>query len=181
MGNAMKGRAQKNHAGGAAFLGNLVRDARKRRALSQTALAQKARLNQKTISAIENGAEGTEIGTVLRVFEELGLRIGVEPANKASGPKKQDVLRSLRKVKAQLKAAGVASLALFGSTARGDAGPESDVDIMVDLSIAPSIANIAKVQDLLDEAIGHKVDFTLRDSLRGEVLAQAEREAIYVI
>jgi DNA-binding XRE family transcriptional regulator len=36
-----------------------------------------AKLSQKTISAIENGAEGTEIGTISRVLGELGLKMDI--------------------------------------------------------------------------------------------------------
>src|SRR5258708_4596803 len=50
---------------------------------------------------------------------------------------KQDILAKLREHEAALKAPGVSHAALFGSRARGDAGPDSDIDILVD--IAPDV------------------------------------------
>ena len=40
------------------------------------------------------------------------------------------VIAKLRAHERQLKAAGIVRLSLFGSTARGDAGPDSDVDLL---------------------------------------------------
>jgi uncharacterized protein len=47
---------------------------------------------------------------------------------------RQTLLQTLRAHEAELRRAGVQSLSLFGSAARGDAGRDSDVDIAVRLS-----------------------------------------------
>lgn len=57
--------------------GNIVRGVRKDKGLSQADLGKITGLNQKTISAIENGAEGTEISTFLRVVGSLGLGVRI--------------------------------------------------------------------------------------------------------
>jgi predicted nucleotidyltransferase len=44
-----------------------------------------------------------------------------------------DVLRTLRSHEDELKRRGAAHAALFGSVARGEAGPGSDIDVLVDL------------------------------------------------
>ena len=46
-------------------------------------------------------------------------------------PRRADVLRVLAEHRAELEAMGVASLAVFGSVARDEARPNSDVDILV--------------------------------------------------
>ncbi len=46
---------------------------------------------------------------------------------------KQDIIARLRENEAALKARGVAHAALFGSRARGDARPDSDTDIMIEI------------------------------------------------
>jgi hypothetical protein len=45
----------------------------------------------------------------------------------------EDVLATLRVHEAEWRAAGIRRLSLFGSVARGDAGPDSDVDLVVQL------------------------------------------------
>jgi len=54
-------------------LGQNIRLARVRRRLSQEELAQACNITRKTLYAIEKGAQGTTIGTVLAVLWKLGL------------------------------------------------------------------------------------------------------------
>jgi predicted nucleotidyltransferase len=73
---------------------------------------------------------------------------------------------------------GVESMALFGSAARGDAGPSSDIDILVDLRHSISLFRLVALQLRLQELLdAPKVDVVLRDSifppLRERILAEA--------
>jgi len=73
---------------------------------------------------------------------------------------------------------GVRSLALFGSVARGDAGANSDVDLLVEfdrpVGLLHLIGTEQRLQDLLQVA---KVDLVLRDDvipeLKDGILAEA--------
>lgn len=58
-------------------IGNLIRNARKRKALSQQALASLAGLRQASISAIENGSPNTKLQTLLIVLSALGLEFQI--------------------------------------------------------------------------------------------------------
>jgi len=69
-------------------------------------------------------------------------------------------------------------MALFGSAARGDAGPLSDIDILVDLPHSISLFRLVALQLRLQELLdAPKVDVVLRDSifppLRERILAEA--------
>ena len=66
-------------------IGNLIRRARKQRALSQKALGDKAGLRQETISLIENGNLAAKIETVLAVLAALDLELQIAPRSKG-GP-----------------------------------------------------------------------------------------------
>lgn len=182
-----------------ASIGNLVRDARRLKNISQTALAQKTNLNQKTISALENGAEGTEIRTVLLVFKALGLRFDIgaigsqDPIYSSEdgkmkaikkyfiGPDREETLVSLRRASERLKEAGVTSLVLFGSTARGEAGPNSDIDLGYEISGNPGIFAVGKVESILQELFTHKVDLVSLKDLRVDIREKTEGEMIRVI
>jgi predicted nucleotidyltransferase len=48
-----------------------------------------------------------------------------------------DIIRLLHENRARLEALGVTHAYLFGSVACGEAGPDSDVDVMVDLDEGP--------------------------------------------
>jgi uncharacterized protein len=72
-------------------------------------------------------------------------------------------------------------LSLFGSVLRGDAGPESDVDLLVEFSreARPSFLDLAEIeQELAGLLSGRRVDLRTADDLsryfREEVLSEAE-------
>jgi HTH-type transcriptional regulator/antitoxin HipB len=60
-------------------LSNLIRRARKRRALSQGALCASAGLRQETISLIENRNSAAKIETILAVLAALDLELRLAP------------------------------------------------------------------------------------------------------
>ncbi|MGI8743326.1 MAG: nucleotidyltransferase family protein [Bryobacteraceae bacterium] len=88
---------------------------------------------------------------------------------------REQVIATLRALEPELKAAGVLSLSLFGSTARGDAGPESDVDVAV--RVSESFSNrgldyfwrMEQLEQRLSRLLGRKVD-VLEEPVRKERL-----------
>ena len=88
----------------------------------------------------------------------------------------EEILARLREVTPALKAGGVTKLAIFGSRARGDARPDSDLDVLVDT--APSGASppfdLFGVLHLIEDATGLPAQISMRDSLKPRV---AERIA----
>ena len=63
-------------------LGALIQSARQKRGLSQQQLASLIGKRQKTISAIENGSDGTKFDTLLRVIAILDLDMQIVPRRK---------------------------------------------------------------------------------------------------
>ena len=96
---------------------------------------------------------------------------------------KDVILAQLRAYEAELKAAGIASLSIFGSVARGDATDRSDVDVVVRLSPESSESGFAYIGRLealaqcLQEILGCPVDI-VSEPVRKERLRRAiERDA----
>jgi len=79
-----------------------------------------------------------------------------------------------------LRARGVVHAAVFGSVARGEAGPESDVDILVTLDDQKvrSLLDYAGVAADLEDVIGRSVDLADSGRLRPEIAPLALGEAI---
>lgn len=65
-------------------LGAIVQSERLRQGMTQSELASLTRTQQKTISAIENGSEGTKLGTLLSVIASLGLDLQIVPRRRDS-------------------------------------------------------------------------------------------------
>ena len=91
-------------------------------------------------------------------------------------------LRQLRSDMSELQARGIRSMALGGSVARGTQGPDSDVDLVVELDPAMRIGVFAFVgiQRRIEERLGRKTDLLDRKALHADVLASLERDAISV-
>jgi HTH-type transcriptional regulator/antitoxin HipB len=67
-------------------IGNLIRRARKKRALSQQALGQKTGLRQETLSLVENGNPAVKIETLLSILSALDLEFQIAPRSKSWDP-----------------------------------------------------------------------------------------------
>jgi predicted nucleotidyltransferase len=94
---------------------------------------------------------------------------------------REDVIATLRAHEAALKKQKVVHAALFGSLARGEAGPDSDIDIMVELDeeALPTLWDYAGICTYIEELFPIKVDVAQRAGLRAHVRPSAERDAIY--
>ena len=95
--------------------------------------------------------------------------------------KAEHVLATLRIHETDLRAHGVTHVALFGSTARGEATSRSDVDILVDLDpeVVVTVFDYAGVKAYIAGLFDAPVDVASRDGLKPRIRPAAERDAIY--
>ncbi len=95
--------------------------------------------------------------------------------------KREEALRVLAEHREEIAAFGVTSLSIFGSVARDEAGPESDVDILVEFGIAADLFEFVRLQNYLAGILGRRVDLAtpdaLRESMREQILKGALRAA----
>ncbi|MFN7934221.1 MAG: nucleotidyltransferase family protein [Bryobacteraceae bacterium] len=93
---------------------------------------------------------------------------------------RDDVIATLRGHEAELRAAGVVRLSLFGSTVRGEAGPDSDVDLLAafDDSCRISLLDLAGIEIKLSELLGRKVDLIEESALKPRIRASVEGDAV---
>ncbi len=91
-----------------------------------------------------------------------------------------DVIQRVSALRDQLNALGVARLALFGSVMRGEAGPDSDIDVLVDLPEPSGLTQLANIRNVIEDAVGRTVDLGTVASLKPEVRASVMAEARYV-
>ena len=95
---------------------------------------------------------------------------------------KQDpVLRILKQKNAELaRQFGVKSLSLFGSVARNEATPVSDVDLPVEFSRPVGYFGLFALQDYLENLLGCPVDLGTPDSLKPYMRECVMGELIHV-
>lgn len=70
-------------------------------------------------------------------------------------------LESLRKLRAEILAAvarhGASNVRVYGSVARGEAGPDSDIDLLVDMEDGRSLLDLAGLHLELEDLLGFQV------------------------
>ena len=75
-------------------------------------------------------------------------------------------LEILQHHQAELREAGVKSLKLFGSVVRGEARPESDIDILVEFSRPVGLLAFVRLKNRLAELLGRPVDLVTAEALK---------------
>ena len=93
---------------------------------------------------------------------------------------REQVLAKLRAHERELKEAGVVSLSLFGSTARGEATPDSDVDLLAAFDGARKLSalDVVGIQLKLSGILGCPVDLSEEGTLKPRVRSRVEPEAV---
>ncbi|MGZ8362962.1 MAG: nucleotidyltransferase family protein [Caulobacteraceae bacterium] len=92
---------------------------------------------------------------------------------------RDDLLKQLRDLKPMLAQRGVEGVALFGSFARDEAGPNSDIDLLVRFSKVPGLAYF-DIEEDLSNRLGRHVEMTTEQALPPFIRDAVVAEAIVV-
>ncbi|MDO8531202.1 MAG: nucleotidyltransferase family protein [Dehalococcoidia bacterium] len=92
--------------------------------------------------------------------------------------RRDEALTILMTHRVELKRFDVGSLALFGSFARDEAGPDSDVDILVEFERPVGLFTFIRLQQYLEGLLGRRVDLVTPDALKQRMRSHILREAI---
>ena len=74
----------------------------------------------------------------------------------------------------------VRSLAIFGSFARGEQTPESDLDVLVDFDVPPGGIAFVGLANLLEDRLGLPVDLATRPMIGGHLSADVQADLVTV-
>jgi hypothetical protein len=91
------------------------------------------------------------------------------------------VIETLRRHEGELHAEGIVHLSLFGSMARGEALPSSDIDLMADFDPSKRVmlVTLRSLQSRLTKILGREVDLSSASWMREPVRSKAKREAVF--
>jgi uncharacterized protein len=91
------------------------------------------------------------------------------------------ILENLRDHRRELQSIGVRHAVLFGSVVRGQAGPDSDIDIAVETDplLVRTLFDYGDIQQRLQEWLNHPVDLARLDRLRPSIAEEVAVQGIH--
>ena len=174
----------KRHSDGVgADAGVLLAKVRREAGLTQAELAHRAGTSQAMVARYETGAASPTVRTLSRLLQAAGheLVLAGPPARPEGSPGLMaSLLREHRaEIRAAAEAAGARNLRVFGSVARGEETPESDVDLLVDFPAAErGLFPLLRLAREIEELVGRPVDVAAVEVMAEPVRERALAEAI---
>ena len=163
----------------------VLRDARQLGGLTQAQLSTRSGVTQSVISAYERGRREPGAETFLMVIEAAGLDFIIRvPITNYQHPTLPDSAQTRALVKhrqqildlvAQYHASNVR---IFGSVARGEARPDSDIDILVDFGPNTGLFSIVALQESLSKLLHFPIDLGDPKSLKPHVQPSVAKDQL---
>jgi hypothetical protein len=94
--------------------------------------------------------------------------------------KREQAIHILKQHEQSLKDFGIKSLSIFGSVARDEAHPDSDIDILAEFSEPPTFDRYMDLKFFLEDHLDHTVDLVSPKMLKPQIRQTVEKEAIRV-
>lgn len=158
--------------------------ARKAAGLSQAELARRAGTSQPAVARYERGRASPSVATLERLLLAAGQRLVLTAETvHHSADLRTDRMQKVRMAKPQInalvRAAGAANVRVFGSVARGEDKPDSDIDFLVDFDVTDRGAiALIKLRNQLEDLLGERVDVVTSELLLDELARVAASEAV---
>ena len=167
------------------FTATLIRDARALAGLTQAEFARRAGTSQPAVVRYESGETSPSVATLERLLRAAGQRlelsaVPVATVHDASSARMRKLRAHRREILALARAHGARNVRIFGSVARGEDTPTSDIDVLVevDADYWPGLSAIGQLADVLSEHLGERVDVWASPYMLERVAASALAEAV---
>ncbi len=136
--------------------------------MSQRDLARAAGVPQSTVATIESGRRQPSVAMLERLLDAAGFHLETRLVNAIRPSRLLERYRTdITEVLARYP---VARVCVFGSVARGDDRPDSDLDLLVELKPHASVVDILGLDDDLSTVLGCPVDVVTTTELESNDL-----------
>jgi uncharacterized protein len=168
----------------------VIRRIRAGAGLSQAELAKRAGTSQPALARYETGAAVPALPTLERLVSACGRRLQIrtiratQPSAPSSsvrgqlGARARALRRHRRRLLDVARDHGVRRVRVFGSLARGEEVPASDIDFLVDLEPGRTLLDLAGFRREAEAILGTSVDVATPDMLKERIRAEVEAEAL---
>jgi predicted nucleotidyltransferase/DNA-binding XRE family transcriptional regulator len=155
----------------------LIHEARIRAGLTQAQLADRAGMTQSVISAYESGHREPSLPMLRKLVDVSGSELVIELAPPSTHPLLDRLTEHRAELVHELERLGAHNVRVFGSVARGDENPQSDIDLLVDLNASAGLFALAQMRSVAETILRATVDVVPADSLKDDAAATILSEA----
>ena len=172
-------------------VGASLRHLREHAGLSLREVQRRGGVTAARLSRIENGHVDPRMSTVMTILAALDATLDDLAA--PPGARSDEVggshgvvstidivLRQRHAIHETMAAHGASHPRIFGSVARGTAGPDSDVDLLIDLEPDRTLFDLAALRADLEQLLGRRVDVVPAAGLDGEARTEILADAIAI-
>lgn len=163
--------------------GELIARVRRDVGLTQAELARRAGTSQAMVARYETGMASPTVRTLARLLRAAGRELVISSPESGSADLSGPVAGVLREHRAAIHAAaeavGARNVRVFGSVARGDETPDSDVDLLVDFPAGEQgLFPLLMLAEEVERLVGRPVDVAAVEVMAGPVRERALAEAV---
>jgi hypothetical protein len=94
---------------------------------------------------------------------------------------REQIIQRLNDHKKELDTFGVRALSLFGSVARGEERPDSDIDILVEFERVGGLFEFVRLKNFLEQTLNQPVDLVTPDALKPQLREKILRESVHAV
>lgn len=166
--------------------GTLLRSVRTAAGLSQAELARRASTSQPAVARYESGEVSPSVHTLERLVHAAGhmLVLSTKPAGVASdlaGARMRRLRAARPDIARAARRAGASDVRVFGSVARGEDRPDSDIDLLVEYDVrANGVFPLIRLRRELSELLQEDVDVAAVGLLRPDIADRVVAESVPV-
>jgi uncharacterized protein len=161
----------------------LLLEARRSAGLTQAELARRAGTSQAMVARYETGVASPTVRTLRRLLRAAGHDLELSTVSAKTASPASQLAMTLREHRAEISAAaervGARNVRVFGSVARGEDTPESDVDLLVDFPARErGLLPLLTLADQVEQLVGRHVDIAAVEVMAEPVRDRALAEAV---
>jgi uncharacterized protein len=157
---------------------DVISQARRAAGLTQSELGVRARVTQSVVSAYESGSREPGVEMMRKLVRAAGFDLTFELTATGLSPLQRVIEAHGPELAVALGALGASNIRLFGSVARGDENPGSDVDLLVDVEESTGLFALGRMRTAAESILGVAVDIVPANSLKADASAKILAEAV---
>jgi hypothetical protein len=155
-----------------------ILDARRRSGLTQAELGARARVTQSVVSAYESGSREPGVEMIRKLVNAAGFELTLGLTRRRRSRLQRLVEARRLELSKALTDLGASNIRVFGSVARGEDRPGSDIDLLVDVDDSIGLFTLGAMRSAAEAILGTSVDIVPANSLKPDAAERIIGDAI---